>query len=94
MEEQTPPQTEGGQTATSGETTTETDWQYVAELIAAEIAKKQSTYEVIEANEGNETGEFRVIHEVTLGDLAVSALLFLLISMQLLRWFFKVVWRR
>jgi hypothetical protein len=71
-----------------------TDWQAVAELIANEIEKKQPTYETITADHGTFTGELRIVHQVTTGDLLVSFLLGLVIATHLVRWLFRAVWGR
>jgi hypothetical protein len=78
----------------SQQTSNATDWQEVAELIANEIEKKQPAYETITADHGTFTGELRVVHQVTTGDLLVSFLLGLVIATHLVRWLFRAVWGR
>ncbi|MED2258293.1 hypothetical protein ABEO98_21575 [Brevibacillus parabrevis] len=72
----------------------ETDWQHVAELIATETEKKQPTYQTIEATVFGEEVELRIVHQATVGEILVSVLLTVTIATFLLRWLFKVVWRR
>lgn len=81
-----------GSSASEPEAEDTLDEQLLATLIAQEIVKTQPTFEVIEAENGSEIGEFRIIHSATLGDLVVSILLMIVIAIFLLRWFFKAVW--
>jgi hypothetical protein len=55
---------------------------------------RPSTFQVVEATHGKEKTGFVVVHEVTLGDLTISFLLLAILSTQILRWLFKVVWGR
>lgn len=71
-----------------------TDWQAVAEMIAKAIEDKQPGREVIQATNGNVTGELTIVHQVTTGDLLVGLLLLVLIAKSLLKWVFKAVWGR
>lgn len=53
-----------------------------------------ATYTVVAAQHGKEKTGFTVWHEATLGELLNSFLLLALLSTYLLRWMYKVVWRR
>jgi len=83
-----------GTETSEGTTVDEVDWQHVAELIGKEVAKHEPKFEVIQATHGGVTGELRIIHTATTGELLVSFLLICVLSTHLLRWLFKTVWGR
>lgn len=71
-----------------------TDWEMVSQLIATAIQEQQASFETVTAIHGEQWGEFRIIHEATLGDLLVAFFLLSLTSVILLKWLFKVIWGR
>lgn len=75
------------------QTSADTDWPSVAEMIANELQKKGAAFEVIEAPHSPKD-ELRIVHQVTDGELLISFLLLCLLAFQLLQWLFRVVWRR
>lgn len=95
-EEEATTGTGGGSSGSSEDdyTVDETDWPWVAELIAREIEKKQPTYQTIPAKVFGEEVELRIVDQVTVGNLLVSGLLVVAIFFFLLRWLFKAIWGR
>ncbi len=93
MEDQTTPTTtEPTQTEPAPQPAA--DWDAVSQKIADAIASKQATYQTVAATKGSVTGEFRVVHEMTTGDLLISFLLICVLALQLLQWVFRAVWGR
>ncbi|MED4570986.1 hypothetical protein P9302_16100 [Brevibacillus agri] len=68
------------------------DWEHVAELIASAINNKQP--QPLFKTLTTDYGDLRVVYSVTTGELLVSFLLMVAMSLFLLRWLFKAVWGR
>jgi hypothetical protein len=72
-----------------------TNWQDGANIIAQQIYQQGPTYGTVYTIHGKDTNkQIRIIHEATIGDLAICFFLALLTGTILLKWAFKAIWGR
>jgi hypothetical protein len=79
-----------------GETTVQvTNWSDGAKVIANEIYQQGPTYGTVYTVHGKDHDtQLRILHEATIGDLAICFFLALLTGTILLRWMFQSIWGR